>query len=56
MIRERTLPLKGQGFQLVYIARRHYSIPEGESEIELEGVFGVGDGDSKWEAVPRSIP
>ena len=54
MIRESTLPLKGRGFQLVYIARRHHSIPEGESEIE--GVFGIGYGDSKWEAMPRSIP
>ena len=54
MIRERTLPLKGRGIQLVYIARRDNSSTKGESEVK--GVFGVGYGDSKWEAMPRSIP
>ena len=38
----------------MYIARRHHSIPEGESEVK--SVFGMGYGDSKREAVPRSIP
>ena len=38
----------------MYIARRHHSIPEGESEVK--GVFGMGYRDSKWEAMPRSIP
>ena len=54
MIRERTPPLKGRGFQLVYIARRHHAITEGESEVK--GVFGMGDREGKWEAMPHSIP
>ena len=37
----------------MYIARRH-SITEGESEVK--GVFGMGNRESKWEAMPRSIP
>ena len=36
----------------MHIARRHHSIPEGE----VKGVFGMGYRDSKWEAMPRSIP
>ena len=54
MIRERTLPLKGRGVELVDVARRDNSITEGESEVE--GVFGVGYGKSKGEAMPCSIP
>ena len=54
MIRERALPLKGRGVELVDVARRHNSGTEGESEVE--GVFGVGYGKSKGEAMPCSIP
>ena len=50
----RATPLKGRGLQLMYIARRHHSITEGESEVK--GVFGMAHRDSKWEAMPCSIP
>ena len=53
MIRERTLPLKGRGVELVDVARRDNSATEGESEVD---VFGVGYGKSKGEAMPCSIP
>ena len=44
VIRERTLPLKGRGVELVDVARRDKSGTEGESEVE--GVFSVTYSDS----------
>ena len=49
-----SLQLKGRGVELVDVARRDNPSTEGESEVE--GVFGIGYGYSKWKAMPCSIP